>query len=86
MDRSDRRFESLPDWRQALEQLARMGEEVRSAGSAGFEALCSRAGVVSRESFEVQAALLRQALERVSALEQRIAALEGRAPSPPPAP
>lgn len=68
------------DWRTGLEQLARLGEELRNLGEGAFEASCERAGLVSRERFEVQAALLREALERLSVLEARLAALENAAP------
>lgn len=75
------------DWRVGLEQFARLGEELRALGSGAFEAASERAGLVSRERFEVQAALLASALERLAALESRIDALEPHAPAqdPPPA-
>lgn len=64
------------DWRQALEQLTQVGEEFRAMGTATVEHLSHRAGLVTREDFEVQRMLLRGALERLEALEQRIAALD----------
>lgn len=75
------------DWRAGLEQFARLGEELRALGSGAFEAACERAGVISRERFDVQAALLADALERLAALEARIGALEAAPPAqdPPPA-
>lgn len=71
------RSRTLPlDWRQALEQLTLVGEEFRAMGTATVEHLSHRAGLVTREDFEVQRLLLRSALERVEALERRLAELE----------
>ena len=64
------------DWRGGAEQLARLGEELRALGGGAFEAACERAGLVSRERFEVQAALLRDALARLDALDRRVRAME----------
>lgn len=85
MPRTDRAMPPF-DWRAGLEQFARLGEELRALGSGAFEAACERAGVVSRERFEVQTALLAGALERLAALEARIGALENAptAQVPPP--
>lgn len=43
----------------------------------------SKLDLVTREEFEVQAALLARAQERLAALEQRVAALEAAAAAPP---
>jgi len=40
----------------------------------------TRLDLVSREEFDVQAAVLRRTREKLAALEQRLAALEGREP------
>ena len=64
------------DWRAGIEQFSRLGEELRALGGGAFEAASERAGLVSRERFEVQAALLREALARLDALDRRVAELE----------
>jgi len=50
---------------------------------AGLQAGLARLDLVTREEFEVQAAVLRRSREKLAALEQRVAALEAAADPPP---
>lgn len=50
---------------------------------AGLQAGLARLDLVTREEFEVQAAVLRRSREKLVALEQRVAALEAATDPPP---
>jgi len=53
-----------------------MAESVRRNVAAVAEDVLARAGVVTREEFEVQRALLRRTREELESLRERLAALE----------
>jgi len=53
-----------------------MAESVRRNVTAVAEDVLARAGVVTREEFEVQRALLRRTREELESLRERLAALE----------
>lgn len=50
---------------------------------AGLQAGLARLDLVTREEFDVQAAVLRRSREKLAALEARIAALEAAGDTPP---
>lgn len=65
--------ETLPQSAQVLQQD--IEKSVRAVVSSGFE----RLDLVSREEFEVQAAVLARTREKLEALERQVAALESEA-------
>jgi len=57
--------------------------EAETAMKGWIDRCLARLDLVTREEFEVQAAVLRRSREKLAALEQRVAALEAAADPPP---
>ena len=75
-DLARRITESLPESVRALQKDVE--RQVRSTLHQGFE----RMDLVTREDFDVQVALLERTRARLRELEARVAALEGKPPTP----
>lgn len=58
-------------------------EDLEKHLRAGLQAGLARLDLVTREEFDVQAAVLRRSREKLAALEARIAALEAAGDTPP---
>ena len=73
-----RRLEELADRVQAAlpRDVANLGEDVRKNVQATVEAGLKRMDIVTREEFDVQAAVLARTRELVEQLEARVAELE----------
>ena len=58
------------------EGLVQLRQDVKQNLRAGLEAALSRADLVTREEFDVQAAVLARTREKLTALEETVARLE----------
>lgn len=61
--------------------LRQLQEELEQNFKAVLQSAFSRLDLVSREEFDVQSGVLRRTREKLKALEERIANLEGGSPS-----
>jgi hypothetical protein len=60
--------------------LAALGNDLEQNFKAVLQASLAKLDLVTRQEFDIQAAVLRRSRERLEALEQRIAALEKSPP------
>jgi BMFP domain-containing protein YqiC len=60
--------------------LGEAQRDIEKTVRGAVEGALSRMGLVTREEFDIQAEVLARSRERLEALEQQIAELEGRAP------
>ena len=63
------------------ESMSRFQQDIEKNLKAGLKGVLQKMDLVTREEYDVQAALLARGQKRLAELEQRIRALEGKADS-----